>query len=102
MLIDGSGINFIDVAGADLLARQARTLHKRGGGLYLCKVKEGVMGPLVKGGHLEEIGRDHVFLSKTQAIKSIFERLDRDRCRACDKRIFHECATVEGPAEATA
>jgi SulP family sulfate permease len=100
LLIDGSGVNFIDVAGAELLARQARTLRKRAGGLYLCKVKEGVMGPLVKGGHLEEMGRDHIFVSKTEAIKAIFDRLDRDRCRACDKRIFRECATVEGPVEA--
>ena len=98
-LIDASGINFIDVAGAELLAQQARQLHKRGGGLYLCKVKDGVCGPLVKGGHLEEIGRDHVFQSKTDAIKAIFDRLDRDRCRACDKRIFRECVTVEGPAD---
>jgi SulP family sulfate permease len=97
MLIDGSGINFIDIAGAELLAQQARQLRKRGGGLYLCRVKEGVCGPLVKGGHLEEIGQDNVFMSKTNAIKAIFDRLDQDRCRACDKRIFRECATVQGP-----
>lgn len=98
LLLDGSGINFIDVAGAELLSQQARQLRKRGGGLYLCKVKDGVCGPLVKGGHLEEIGRDNVFESKTDAVKAIFDRLDRDRCRVCDKRIFRECITVEGPA----
>ncbi len=100
MLIDGSGINFIDVAGAELLAQQARLLRKRGGGLYLCRVKEGVCGPLVKGGHLEEIGKDRVFTSKTDAIRTIFDQLDRERCRACDKRIFRECATLEGPLAA--
>jgi SulP family sulfate permease len=98
LLLDGSGINFIDVAGAELLSQQARQLRKRGGGLYLCKVKDGVCGPLVKGGHLEEIGRDNVFASKTDAVKAIFDRLDRDHCRICDKRIFRECTTVEGPA----
>ena len=100
LLLDGSGINFIDVAGAELLSQQARLLRKRGGGLYLCRVKDGVCGPLVKGGHLEEIGRDNVFESKTDAIRAIFERLDRDRCRACDKRIFRECSIIEDPANA--
>jgi len=94
------GINFIDFAGAELLARQSRLLRRRGGSLYLCKVKEGVNGRLAKGGHLEEVGRDNVFLSKTNAIKAICDRFDRDRCRACDKPIFRECATMEGPSDA--
>jgi len=46
------------------------------------------------------IGRDNVFASKTDAIKAIFDRLDRDRCRVCETRIFSECSTVEGPVNA--
>ena len=57
-------------------------------------------GRLAKGGHLEEVGRDNVFLSKTNAIKATCDRLDRDRCRACDKLIFRECATMQGPTDA--
>jgi len=100
LLIDGSGINFIDVAGAELLSQQARQLRKRGGGLYLCRVKDGVYGPLTKGGHIEEIGQENVFRSKTDAIRAIFDKLDRSRCRTCDKRIFSECSSVEGPEDA--
>ena len=100
LLVDGSGINFIDVAGAELLSQQARQLRKRGGGLYLCRVKDGVYGPLTKGGHIEEIGQENVFRSKTDAIRAIFDKLDRSRCRTCDKRIFSECSSVEGPEDA--
>jgi SulP family sulfate permease len=95
MLIVASGINFIDAAGAELLIQQARRQRKNGGGLYLTKAKEGLCESLRKGGYLEEFGAGNVFRSKGEAITTIFEKLDRERCRRCDKRIFSECATVE-------
>jgi SulP family sulfate permease len=35
--------------------------------------------------------------SKSEAVASIFEELDKDICRTCEARIFRECQTVEGP-----
>ena len=95
LLIVASGINFIDVAGAELLIQEARRRRKNGGGLYLVKAKEGMCESLRKGGYLEELGAGNVFQSKGEAITAIFEQLDRARCRHCDKRIFSECAAVE-------
>ena len=95
LLIVASGINFMDVAGAELLIDEARRRRKHGGGLYLAKAKEGLCESLRKGGYLEEFGAENVFQSKGEAIAAIFEKLDRERCRRCDKRIFSECATVE-------
>ncbi len=95
LLIVASGINFMDVAGAELLIEEARRRRKHGGGLYLAKAKEGLCESLRKGGYLEEFGAENVFQSKGEAIAAIFEKLDRERCRRCDKRIFSECATVE-------
>jgi SulP family sulfate permease len=95
LLIVASGINFIDVAGAELLIQEARRRRNHGGGLYLTKAKEGLCESLRKGGYLEEFGAENVFQSKGEAIAAIFERLDRERCRRCDKRIFSECAAVE-------
>src|SRR5699024_6239975 len=40
ILLVGSGVNFVDVSGAEMLAREARRLHSIGGGLYLCQFKE--------------------------------------------------------------
>jgi SulP family sulfate permease len=95
LLIVASGINFIDVAGAELLIQEARRRRKHGGGLYLVKAKEGLYESLRKGGYLEEFGAGNVFQSKGEAITAIYEQLDMELCRHCDKRIFSECAAVE-------
>jgi sulfate permease, SulP family len=95
LLIVASGINFIDIAGAEMLIQEARRRRKNGGGLYLVKAKEGLYESMRKGGYLEEFGSGNVFQSKGEAISAIFEKLDRARCRHCDQRIFSECAAVE-------
>ena len=46
---------------------------------------------LKRGGYLDMIGRENVFLSKKQAIPAIKRRLDAERCKACSLRIFTEC-----------
>lgn len=99
MLIIASGINFIDSAGLELLAQQARRLRKLGGNLYLCDVKEGLCEPIRNGGYLEAIGPENIFRLKSDAISEIFSRLDLERCRACKTRIFYECRTVKPEQE---
>ncbi|MAF95683.1 MAG: hypothetical protein CMM60_08025 [Rhodospirillaceae bacterium] len=44
-----------------------------------------------RGGYLDMIGRENVFLSKKQAIPAIKRRLDAERCKACSLHIFTEC-----------
>jgi SulP family sulfate permease len=91
LIIVASGINFIDVAGAEFLAQEAKRRRAAGGGLYLIRVKEGVREPFMKGGYIKDIGAENIFDSKTTAIGTIFDKLRRDRCVVCDKRIFREC-----------
>lgn len=88
------GVNFVDVAGAEMLAQETHRARATGGDLYLCGLKKGVRDPLERGGYLRLIGADHVFDSKVDAIVAIFALLDRARCAACDKRIFRECQTA--------
>ncbi|MDD3517266.1 MAG: SulP family inorganic anion transporter [Chromatiales bacterium] len=95
LLLVASGINFIDVAGAEFLANEAKSRRREGGGLYFYRIKEGVCGPLKRGGYMDEIGWNNLFTSKTEAIGHIFERLDKDVCARCTRRIFRECASVE-------
>ena len=92
ILLIGSGINFIDVAGAELLAHEAKLTREAGGTLYLCNLKPAVRDLLERGGFLDSIGRDCVFEAKDDAIRAIYARLDSSRCRSCDARIFTECA----------
>lgn len=86
-----SGINFIDGAGAEFLAHEARRLRARGGGLYLIRAKPGVLEPLRRGGYLDDIGEERLFDSKAQAIESIQRCLDHSVCAGCTRRIFAEC-----------
>jgi len=92
ILLIGSGINFIDVAGAELLAHEAKLTREAGGTLYLCNVKPTVHSLLERGGFLDLIGRDRVFGTKEDAIRRIYPRLDSAICRNCRARIFTECA----------
>ena len=85
-----SGINFIDSLGAEFLAEEAKRARRAGGDFYLIRVKQPVHARLLRTGCLQEIGEDHIFVSKSQAIEAIVGRLDADRCRCCRQRIFLE------------
>ncbi len=48
-----------------------------------------------RGGYLDRIGEENIFLSKVQAMKRIvLHRLDPERCRHCHVRIFTECSQM--------
>ena len=94
LLILARPINFIDVAGAEMLARENATRKGVGGGIYLHQLKDDAKAMLKRGGFYDEIGEDHFFDNKGEAIAGIFEKLDKNVCARCTKRIFNECKTV--------
>jgi SulP family sulfate permease len=94
ILLIGGGINFIDVAGAELLVQEAGLTRDAGGFLYLCNLKPGVREELERGGFLDLFGRDNVFGTKDEAIRTIYARLDAEKCRVCTARIFEECRST--------
>ena len=91
VLIVASGINFIDVAGAEMLAQEARRRQRLGGGLYFYRLKDAARAVLARGGYLNAIGEENIFPVKTRAVAVIYRRLDSDVCRQCKVRIFREC-----------
>jgi SulP family sulfate permease len=91
VLLIGSGVNFIDVAGCEFLVQAARYLRDTGGTLYLCNLKPEVQAALDRGGFLDAIGRDRVWTTKADAIRAIYRRLDLPVCAACRVRVFTEC-----------
>ncbi|MEK6700224.1 MAG: SulP family inorganic anion transporter [Nitrospirota bacterium] len=96
ILLVGSGINFIDVAGCEALAEEAHRLHVSGRKLYLCSLKGDVTDVLRRGGCMKRIGEENIFRSKMEAIARIVPQLDSERCRVCTVRIFNECAQMPG------
>jgi SulP family sulfate permease len=97
LLIVASGMNFIDMAGAEFLARLAAEKEAEGGRLYLYDIKEGICSHFKLTGYLLDIGTDYIYESKAEAIADIFTRLDPEICKHCTARIFIECRTVPGP-----
>ena len=92
LLIVGSGINYIDTAGAQTLVSEARQREAHGGGLYLCSLRMEPRTFLYDSGYADELGRHNLFATKGEAIARIYERLDRSICERCEVRIFEECA----------
>ena len=91
VLIVASGINFVDIAGAEMLAQEARRRRNLGGGLYFYRVKDAVRDLLARGGYLVEIGDQKLFPVKTRPLETIYPQLDPDICRRCRARIFKQC-----------
>jgi len=97
VLIVADGINFADIAGAEMLAREARRRRRMGGGLYLVGLKPRTLTVLRSGGYLDEIGEANVFDSRAHAIEQIRKRLDPSECGGCDARIFEACERIAPP-----
>ena len=98
-------MSYLDMAGAEMLAREVRMRRAAGGRVYFHQAKEGPMAILRRGGYHDEIGEENFFLSKSEAIGEVFGRLDRSVCLRCEARIFNECRALpkieedgEGPA----
>jgi len=99
LLLMSKSINFVDLAGADLLVAEARRRREAGGGLYFYSLRKPVEELFERGGGIAEIGRENIFSGKREAIAGVFERLDRSICATCRARIFEECASVPKPGD---
>jgi len=97
LLLLTKGINQVDISGAELLAEEARLRRAVGGDLYLYRLKESAGQVLNRGGYREVIGEENIYDNKGEAIHDIFQKLDKEICRTCTKRVFWECRDAPGP-----
>lgn len=91
VLLISRGMNFIDVAGAEMLAQEAARRRRIGGGLYFYRLQDKVRELLARGDYLDAVGQDHIFATKSHPIDSIYPTLDSEICRSCEARIFAQC-----------
>ena len=94
LLLLCKGVNYVDLAGGDVLAAEALRRRGVGGGLYLHGLRPPIRERLVRTGHLAVVGEENVFETKYHAIKTVFLGLDRGICGRCSARIFEECQTL--------
>lgn len=91
VMVVASGINFIDVAGAEMLAQEARRRRKLGGGLFFYRCKDSIYRFLRKSDKLGDIGEGGFFPAMSNWIHPIYDTLNPEICRTCKYRIFSEC-----------
>ncbi len=87
LLIIASGINFIDLAGAEWLTSEVVKWRERGGDVYFVGMKRVSQEVLSKGDFLNKIGRDHFFTDKKTAIAEIHKKFQTP----CEIAVFEEC-----------
>ncbi|MEM6988670.1 MAG: sodium-independent anion transporter [Pseudomonadota bacterium] len=93
------GINFVDLAGAELLAREADKRRKMDGSMVLVGLHTPVVRGLERFNVVEEIGEYNLIDSKTFALRDISKRFDHSICRRCSLKIFRECEGLSAPLE---
>lgn len=94
LILIASGINFIDLPGAEFLAMEATKRQNAGGSLNLVRLKEEPTRLLEQGGYLTTIGKENLFNSKKEAIQSVFYRINADACSKCTLQIYRECTSM--------
>ena len=98
LLLLSKSMNFVDVAGAELLAGEARRRRARGGGLYFHGLRESAARMLFGPAFGREFDPGAKMVTKREAIAGIFAVLDRKVCATCRARVFEECASLPPPA----
>lgn len=91
ILLIGKGINFIDVAGVEMLHQEINRLERLGGKLMISSLKGTVLDELERSGALQSLGEDHFFETPKTALAELIPQLDQDRCATCTVRIFADC-----------
>ena len=94
LVIVASGINFVDVAGAEMLTHEALRWRRKGGGLYFYRLKDSARDFLERGGYMDIIDRKNVFSVREVPMDAIYPKLNNDMCRNCQLRIFSQCKEV--------
>jgi SulP family sulfate permease len=97
VLVISLGMNFIDVAGAEMFAQEARRRKRMGGGLYFYRLKEEPWRLLRQGNYVHEIGEGAFFPVKSKPTEALYWTLDPDICRHCRTRIFAACSSGRLP-----
>ena len=94
LLLLAQGVNFVDLAGVQLLAEEAQRRRTLGGGLMVVGAQPAVRRMLERSEAVNVIGAQQLIAHKGDALRSVYPQLDSAMCKACTLRIFDECQTT--------
>jgi len=95
------GVGKIDLAGADLLIETIRDVKSKGGSFRIVALFPPLINSLRKLHVIEELGEDHLFNSKGEAVADATKDLDRKICKACMRDVFLECDSIRDEDDVT-
>ncbi|NDY92077.1 SulP family inorganic anion transporter [Ideonella livida] len=98
LLVMAKSMNFVDVAGSAMWRQELRARRAQGGDLYFHRPRPDVVAQWRRDGLLAELGEDHLFQNKAQALATIVHRLQPEGCAACPHRVFTDCDQRPGAA----
>jgi len=93
LLIAGKGINFIDVAGVEMLIQEQQRLKKQGITLAFCSLKGTVLDELDALGYLSHLDNRFIYPTAQAALADCTRLLDPAVCKTCAQPVFQECPT---------
>lgn len=93
------GVGKVDLAGADFLIHAIRSVRAEGGSFHIVALFPPLLESLRRFHVIEEIGEDHLHISKGDALAAAITELDLAICAKCTKRVFLECAKLPTPSE---
>ncbi|HET7798123.1 MAG TPA: SulP family inorganic anion transporter, partial [Nevskia sp.] len=91
VLIAAAGLTYLDVAGAEVLAQEARRRRRMGGGLYFYRLNKSIYDLLKQGDYVKDIGEGAFFPVMTNVVGALYWTLDPSVCTRCKSRVFKEC-----------
>jgi SulP family sulfate permease len=94
MILYLKGVGKIDLAGADLLIETIREVKSKGGSFRIVALFPPLISSLRKLHVVDELGEDHLFSSKGEAVSDATKDLDRKICKLCLKDVFMECDEI--------
>lgn len=90
------GVGKIDLAGADGLIAHIREIRAAGGSYHIVALFPPLVESLRRFHVTREVGPDHLYISKGEAISGALREIDPEICRSCRARVFSECAGLPG------
>jgi len=94
LLILCSGINFIDLAGVEMLAQESQKMENSGNRMSFCALKNTVKDELIEHRFFDKLGADKFYATVDDALEALVENtLIRNKCASCPKSVFKQCPT---------
>jgi SulP family sulfate permease len=96
VLLVASGINFVDMAGAQWLVQEAKRRRALGGDLFFFHMKEEPLNTLRECGAYADLGADHFFTLGDDLMGQVLRHLQPSVCATCKLRVFANCQGQPG------